>query len=90
MSEIILTHNHESLHATINCYREDEYTVFESETHNGRSELRFRNVGDRNKDSSIQIYLEEYQQGKRSKSISFSIPYNMVQFFIDSLQNVKL
>lgn len=51
--------------------------------------VSFRNVGTLNVESSIQFTVQEFSRGtNRTKFISFSIPFELVEDFIKHLQTI--
>jgi hypothetical protein len=68
-------------------YERDEYTIIEINSEHRNVKIEFRNVGSIHKDSSIQFSVTEYK--KRSKSIYFSIPFDLAELFIERLGLVK-
>lgn len=52
-----------------------------------RTTVKYRNVGDKNKEASIQFNIEKYNyKTNRTTDISFSIPYEMADLFINNLK----
>lgn len=55
-----------------------------------KQNIHFRNVGARNKNSSIQFVIEEYNKGtNRTKYVNFSIPLEIVSDFLEHLSTTR-
>lgn len=52
--------------------------------------VSFRNVGPANTDSQIQFTIEQYNgDTNRTTALSFAVPANMVELFLEHLNTVK-
>lgn len=56
------------------------------------TEIEFRNVGEKNKNSSLQFVVEQITKKRknyRTELICFSIPFDMAKTFIDAIQKIQ-
>jgi len=69
-------------------YLKEDYTIIEIVTDKYKKEIRFRNVGEKNNEASIQFNITEYTfKTNRSKHTSFDIPLPLVDLFISKIKS---